>query len=157
VYFVLRSILSSAESPWPGRIAVLNLHGKADDFVFAGLHFRQVEAFDDPNAGAKDDLVAFDAVALVAADGKVINADGANAAVHQMPRGFPGNVDELRIELFVPPLPPELRVLRRMRSPFLNLCFLSSTGLTQSASLISMTRQGPITASNGTYRVERRL
>src|SRR6266508_5322063 len=44
----------------------------------------------------------------------------------------------------------ELRVFNRIRSPARSLCFFSSADLTESSSLISMTRQGPITASNGT-------
>src|SRR5439155_24044701 len=44
----------------------------------------------------------------------------------------------------------ELRVLSRMRSPLRSLCRFNCAGFTESSSLISITRQGPITASNGT-------
>src|SRR5262245_8902648 len=49
--------------------------------------------------------MALDPVALITADGQVVNSDGANAAISQILRGFFGDIDKVLVERFVPPIP----------------------------------------------------
>src|SRR5436190_15988641 len=74
----------------PGRraVAVPDFHRQANQIVLARFHFRQIQTLDDPHAGAEQDLVAFHAVALVAAHRKVIDPDRADVAVHHVLSGF---------------------------------------------------------------------
>src|SRR4051812_25838322 len=87
-----RDVLNRAQEGSGGGAvgAVGDFYGEADHFVVAGFDFGEVEAFDDPDFRAEQGVVGFYAVFVEAADGEVIDANGADAAVSNVFGGFAG-------------------------------------------------------------------
>ena len=67
--------------------------------VGAGGDVGEVEAFDDPDFGAEHNLMGFDDVFAVAADAKVVDADGADLVVDEVAGGVLADGDEVGVEV----------------------------------------------------------
>ena len=68
--------------------------------------------------------MTLNAVALVAADGEVIDANRADAAIHHVLRGLFGDMNKLRIKILVPPFAFRILRLEQDALAFAELVFI---------------------------------
>ncbi|HVY68557.1 MAG TPA: hypothetical protein VHH73_01425 [Verrucomicrobiae bacterium] len=121
----------SQNCPGGRTITFPYLDRQADQVVPAWFNLGKVQTFKDPHLRAQQDLMGLNTIPLVTAHGKIIDANGLDAALDHVPRRSRRDVDKPLLKPLFPPagrgiVGAQQNALAPPNSPSKKGCFLSA-------------------------------